>query len=114
MGELWESKRGCLSVQVLQEFYVTVTKKVSRPLDGSEAARTIADLSHWRIHTPGAEDVLEAIDIQSRYKISFGDAMIVRSAVRLGCTVLWSEDLQSGATYNGVRMINPFIAKVKG
>ena len=106
--ELWASRNGCLSIQVLQEFYVTVTRKVTRPLPIAEAARIVADLSVWKVHAPQTEDVLGAIEIQQRYGIAFWDAMVVRSALRLGCQTLWSEDLNSSQSYEGVTVISPF------
>ena len=108
LDELWASGNGCLSIQVLQEFYVTVTRKVTRPLPIAEAAQIVADLSVWKIHAPQAEDVLGAIEIQQRYGIAFWDAMVVRSALRLGCQTLWSEDLNPSQAYEGVTVISPF------
>jgi len=105
---LWQSGSGCLSVQVLQEFYVAVTQKVQKPLSPEVASRIIECLSHWRVHAPDAGDVLEAIRIHQRYAISFWDAMIIRSAEALGCKVIWSEDLNSGQYYGKIRVVNPF------
>jgi predicted nucleic acid-binding protein len=105
---LWLSGNGCLSVQVLQEFYVNVTQKVAHPLSPGEAASAIANLSVWQIHRPGVEDVLDAIRLQERYQISFWDAMIVASAIQLGCERLWSEDLTAGQGYDTVAVANPF------
>lgn len=110
IAELWESGAGCLSVQVLQEFFVTVTTKVPKPLDAGSAASVIYDLSRWRVHTPAPEDVLAAIDIHAAEDLSFWDSMIIRSAVRLGCDMLYSEDLNPGQEYAGVRVQNPFAA----
>lgn len=107
LKELWASGDGCLSVQVLQEFYVTVTRKVARPLPSAEAAQIVADLSVWKVHAPQIADVLGAIDIQQRYQIAFWDAMVVRSASRLGCQTLWSEDLNPSQVYEGVTVLNP-------
>ncbi|SMB98301.1 Predicted nucleic acid-binding protein, contains PIN domain [Thermanaeromonas toyohensis ToBE] len=106
--ELWQSGNGCLSVQVLQEFYVTVTQKVRKPLSPETASRIIEYLSNWRVHTPDADDVLEAIRIHQRYAISFWDAMIIRSAEALDCRVVWSEDLNPGQYYGEVKVVNPF------
>lgn len=108
VAELWQSGNGCLSVQVLQEFYVTVTQKVHRPLAPETASRIIEYLSNWRVHAPDACDVLEAIRIQQRYAVSFWDAMIIRSAQALGCRAIWSEDLNPGQDYGEVKVINPF------
>jgi predicted nucleic acid-binding protein len=109
LRELWENRNGCLSIQVLQEFYVNVTQKVPRPLAPEEAAQIIADLSSWHVHQPGVKDVLDAIALQDRYQLSFWDAMIVASAIALGCKILWSEDLSSGRRYATMTVRNPFV-----
>jgi predicted nucleic acid-binding protein len=106
--QLWESRDGCLSVQVLQEFFVTVTRKIAKPLSPAMAKEIIADLARWYVHTPAPDDVLAAISIHQDTRISFWDAMIVRSAAEIGCTVLYSEDLNAGQEYTGVRVANPF------
>ena len=106
--ELWQSGEGCLSIQVLQEFYVNVTKKVSKPLTAEVAAQIIADLSLWLVHRPGPEDVLDAIRLQDRYQIAFWGAMIITSAIQMGCQTLWSEDLNPGQIYDQVRVLSPF------
>jgi predicted nucleic acid-binding protein len=111
LADLWESGAGCLSVQVLQEFFVTVTRKVPKPLDAGSAAAIVADLSHWRVHSPRPDDVLSAIDSHRRQDISFWDAMIVCSAASLGCGILYSEDLNPRQQYEGVRVRNPFLAR---
>jgi predicted nucleic acid-binding protein len=108
MRDLWQSGEGCLSIQVLQEFYVNVTQKVTKPLPTEAAAQIIADLSVWEVHRPRTEDVLYAIRLQKRYQISFWDAMILASALQLGCHVLWSEDLNPGQVYDQVEVQSPF------
>ncbi len=99
-----------MSVQVLQEFFVTTTRKIPRPLDASAAAQIVGDLAHWHVHAPAAGDVLAAIDIHQRTGASFWDALIVRSAKELGCGTLHSEDVNAGQAYNGVQVRNPFLA----
>lgn len=106
--DLWQSEEGCLSIQVLQEFYVNVTQKVAHPLPVETAAQIIADLSVWQIHCPGTQDILEAIHLQKRYQMSFWDAMILASAAQLGCQTLWSEDLNPGQVYGQVKVQSPF------
>jgi predicted nucleic acid-binding protein len=108
LQSLWQSEEGCLSIQVLQEFYVNVTQKVARPLTPEVAGQIIADLAVWQVHRPGLEDVLDAIRLQTRYQVSFWDAMIIASAIQLGCPTLWSEDLNAGQTYGGVTVLSPF------
>jgi predicted nucleic acid-binding protein len=110
LENLWANSRGCISLQVLQEFYVVITQKVPDPLDPESAAAILRDLAFWRIHAPVAEDVLGAIELQQRHRVSFWDAMILWSAVQLGCAEVWSEDLSHGQAYDGVRVINPLTA----
>ena len=61
---LWETRAGCLSIQVLQEFYVNVTQKVAKPLKHDAAAQIIADLALWEVHRPTTENLLDAIRLQ--------------------------------------------------
>ncbi|AFZ34874.1 PilT protein domain protein [Stanieria cyanosphaera PCC 7437] len=106
--KLWQTRQGCLSVQVLQEFYVTVTRKVSQPLAWQEASEIIRNLSVWQVHSPQTDDILDAIRIQNRYGISFWDSMIVVSAVTMNCQIIWTEDLNSGQLYEQLLVQNPF------
>ncbi len=108
IGGLWESRSGCVSVQVMQELFVNLTRKVPKPLSVREAAVLIEDLSAWTVHLPGVRDVLYAIELHERMEISFWDATILTSASSLGCRVLYSEDLSAGQTYDGVLVVNPF------
>jgi predicted nucleic acid-binding protein len=108
LASLWGSGAGCLSLQVLQEFYVTVTRRLRRALTHETAVELVEDFSRWTLHSPGREDLLVAIQISHRHRLSLWDALIVRSASRLGCKVLWTEDLKDGEIYEGVRARNPF------
>jgi predicted nucleic acid-binding protein len=105
---LWASREGCLSIQVLQEFYVNVTQKVAKPLAPEEAADVVAALAAWEVHCPDVEDVLDAIRLQGSYQTSFWDAMIIASAIQLGCHTIWSEDLNREQVYDGVTVRSPF------
>jgi predicted nucleic acid-binding protein len=113
IASLWESRKGCISIQVLQELYVTMTRKATTPLAPDAAASIIADLSTWPHHVPAAGDILQAADIQQRYGISFWDAMIVNSACKTGCSILWTEDLNSGQVYESVTARNPFLIHLR-
>jgi len=108
IADLWDSANGCLSIQVLQEFYVSVTRKVAKPLGGEAAAKIVQNLSLWKIYVPNVIDVNHAIEIHQRYVISFWDAKIIQSALQLGCTTVLSEDLNDGQVYSGVQVSNPF------
>lgn len=107
--DLWHSKKGCLSMQVLQEFYVTIVNKVKNPKKPDEAALIIKDLSHWILHTPDIDDIFGAIEIQSKYKLSFWDSLIICSARKLKCDVIFSEDLNNEQIYENILVINPFV-----
>lgn len=106
--DAWENATGCVSIQVLQEFYVTVTAKLRAPLEAEAAAARVEVYSRWPVHSPDRDDLLSAIGIARRHRLSLWDAMIVRSASQLGCMVLWTEDLKDGAVLEGVRIRNPF------
>jgi len=108
LEDLWASREATMSVQVLQEFFRVVTRKLPHPLSVSEARPIVADLAKWPCHRPGAADVMAAIDLQEELKISFWDAMIVHSARQMGCSVLWTEDLNDGQRYAGVLVRDPF------
>jgi predicted nucleic acid-binding protein len=106
---LWGGRRGCTSIQVLQEFFVTVTGRLPARLDSATAAVAVQDYSRWNVHEPNAVDVLAAVDLHERHGISFWDAMIVRSAAALGCDVLYTEDLNAGQRYDDVLVVDPFV-----
>ena len=107
---LASDRRISLSVQVLQEFFVTVTRKLPNPLTVAEAAAIVADLSTAPTHAPGGVDVLAAISLHRALDVSFWDAMVIRSASEMHCSILWSEDLSHGRNYDGVEIRNPFEA----
>ena len=104
----WENENGCLSIQVLQEFFVTVTRRITTPLDPQTARQIVADLAHWRLHSPQPSDLLQVIDFQQGHQLAVWDAQVVQSAASLGCKQLLSEDLHHGQVYSGVQVINPF------
>jgi predicted nucleic acid-binding protein len=97
---------GVLSLQVLQEYFVTVTRKLR--VDAAVARRKIELLSEFEVLTPDVADVLAAIDLHRLHGFSFWDALVVRAAKQSGCTVLLSEDLQDTRTIDGVQIVNPF------
>ena len=105
---LWSSRTGHLSIPILQEFFVTVTQKLPKPLSPERAIQIIGELAVWEVHRPDVDDVLDAIQLHQRYQLSFWDAMVLNSAVQLGCETLWSEDLNPGQQYSGVLVRNPF------
>jgi predicted nucleic acid-binding protein len=105
VGRLGRERRGAVSVQVLQEFYVNAVRKVAVPVPPAEALKRL----RARAHSPRPGDVLAAVGLAERHRMGFWDAMIVQSAIRLGCAVLWTEDLNTGQGFVGVRVSNPFV-----
>lgn len=97
---------GVLSLQVLQEYFVTVTRKLR--VDPQAARRKVELLAEFDVAAPGVADILAAIDLHRLHELSFWDALILRSANQAGCRVLFSEDLQEGREIDGVRVVNPF------
>jgi predicted nucleic acid-binding protein len=110
LERLWATRDGVLSVQVLQELFVTLTRKLDRPLSAEQARATVADLATWQVVSPTAYDVLAAIDGAIRWQVSFWDAMILTAAQKAEASVVWSEDLNHGQVYNGTVVRNPFLA----
>ena len=90
---LWIEKTGVLSTQVLQEFYVTVRRKVLHPGDIGTAKRWLSHYLNWQVIESDGNAVLHAIDVEQRYQLSFWDALIVQAANQAGTTLLYSEDL---------------------
>jgi predicted nucleic acid-binding protein len=109
LTDLWNSGNGCLSVQVFQEFYTVVTRKISEPLATENAVLIIEDLANWDYHVPDVDDILAAIKIQQRNNLSFWDALIIHSAKKMKCKIIWSEDLNNGRFYDGIKVSNPFV-----
>jgi predicted nucleic acid-binding protein len=77
-------------------------------MKSEEAEEAITDLSSWSIHRPGHADILKAIRLLRRYKTSWWDALVINSAIELGCSVLWSEDLNDGQRFGTLTVRSPF------
>jgi predicted nucleic acid-binding protein len=107
LEQLWDSGRGVLSTQVLQELCINLRRKASQPLPVEEVRQLIRDYSTWEIVTNTAESVLQALDIEMRYKTSFWDALIFQAAESSGASILYSEDLATGQRYGTIQVVNP-------
>lgn len=97
---------GVVSMQVLQEYFVTVTRKLG--VDAKIARRKVELLAEFDVATPDVTDILAAIDLHRLHGFSFWDGLIIRSAKQAGCSVLLTEDLQDKREVDGLRIINPF------
>ncbi|HNQ01890.1 MAG TPA: PIN domain-containing protein [Syntrophales bacterium] len=109
LSDLWEKENGIVSVQVLQEFYVNVTRKISAPLTPALARGVIRNYLAWQIAPNDPSTVLSASEIAERNHISFWDALIVASASNAGADRILSEDLNHGQMIEGVVIENPFL-----
>lgn len=98
---------GVVSTQILQEYFVSATKKLRVPPE--IAKRKVELFGRFDLVQIGLEDILAAIDLHRLYQFSFWDALVVRAALRSGCSVLFSEDLQSGRKIDGLEIVNPFL-----
>jgi predicted nucleic acid-binding protein len=96
-----------ISLQVLQEYYATVTRKLG--FDAELAQRKVEMLARGNVVRFEAHDVIAAIELHRLTRISFWDAMIVHAARLAGASVLYTEDLQHGAVLGGVPVVNPFL-----
>ena len=108
LENLWDDRTGVLSVQVLQECYVTMTRKVLHPLPPNYVRNIIQDYLSWQIEVNDPLSVLVASQIEENYKISFWDALIVAAASKARATRILTEDFQAGQTIEGVLIVNPF------
>jgi predicted nucleic acid-binding protein len=109
---LWMERRGCISIQVMQEFYVSATRKLQMPEE--QATVQLRRLRLWRVHRPSVDDILAAIELHQRHSVSFWDGMILRSAQASRCSVLWTEDLANGQRWGEMEVRNPFARPPKG
>ena len=104
----WENGSGVLSTQVLQEFYVTITTKLSKNLELNEARELVKDYLLWQVERITPHDIISASEFQERYKYSFWDSLIITIAQKTGAETLYSEDLQEGQKFGELTIVNPF------
>ena len=105
--QLWQSGQGVLSTQVLQELCVSLRRKSNHPPSIEEMRRLVQDYLSWEVIVNSPQSVVEALDIEARYKVSFWDALILQAAETAGAVVLYSEDLAAGQSYGSTRVVNP-------
>jgi len=108
LERLWDEQTGRVSVQVLQEFYVTATQKLKTP---RASAREIVQVyTPWVQYPTTPETVQRASDLCESAHLSFWDALIVASAEQAEASQLYTEDLNAGQVIAGVEIINPLVA----
>jgi len=106
LGRAFGESAGVLSLQVLQEYFVTATRKLG--VARSDAKRKVELLSRLELVRLEAPDLLAAIDLQGLHGFSFWDALVIQAALLAQVSILYSEDLQSGFRLGPLRIVNPF------
>jgi predicted nucleic acid-binding protein len=109
INELMEEDRLRVSTQVLQELFVTLTRKVSQPCSSAEALAVLEDLAAWPLMAVDYAAIRAAVGLAGQATISFWDALVVVAAARAGAAVLYTEDMNDGQEILGVRVSNPFV-----
>ena len=104
-----ERDRIAVSVQVLGEFYVTVTRKLAEPLTPDAAAQAVEELCRFQVRAVRPELVRSAVRRSQSHRMSYWDALIVETALDAGANVLFTEDLQHGQQIDDLRIVNPFL-----
>jgi predicted nucleic acid-binding protein len=107
LRDLWSERCGVVSMQVLQEFYVNVTRKIASPIPKDAARLVVNTYSIWCVETTPAE-ISAAFRIEDESRIGFWDALIVASAVKSGAIRILSEDMNAQQKISGIRIENPF------
>jgi len=110
LRELWSQRAGVLSMQVLQEFYVNVTRKMASPLPKDAARLLVNSYAIWCMEITPAE-ISAAFRIEDESRIGFWDALIVASAAKCGAMRILSEDLNADHRIAGIRVENPFVQR---
>ena len=109
LTKVWENKTGCISTQVLNEYFVTVTKKIRTPLSVSDAWSDIEELEKWNPVNINFELLKVAYSAISVYSLSWWDALIIAAAKVCECKSILSEDFSTQKDYFGIKVINPFV-----
>ncbi len=106
--KLWNDADGVLSVQVLQELYVTLTRKVGKPPSSAKALDIVKEYLSWVVVDNTPKLLVAAASLQQRAQISFWDALVVQAAIDAGCDRLYSEDLNASQRFGSLVVVNPF------
>ena len=108
LDDLWRTRDGVLSTQVLTEFYAVVTRKFDPPMPRREARTLVDAYAAWPVVQVGPSLIVAASALEEQHSLSFWDALILEAARRAGASRLVSEDLQHGRRIAGFVITNPF------
>lgn len=110
LAVLAENPDATISTQVLLEWFVSVTRKLTPPLPPSQAQAALESLARLSVVPADTELVIRASRTAVDHQLSIWDAMVIEAAALAGCRTLMTEDLTDGQTIRGVRIVNPFLA----
>ena len=113
LDQLWRAQSGRTSMQVLNEYYVTVTRKLKQGMRPDEAWDDVQDLLAWDPRAIDRELLHSAREVERRYRLSWWDSLVIAAAQLQDCDILLSEDMQADARFGDVTICNPFVAKVE-
>jgi len=107
-SDLWDSGKGVVSTQVLQELYIALRRRLKILVSIADASEIVRDYFEWEVVINNRDSIIRAAELEARYKISFWDGLILQAAERVGAQVIYSEDLSHGQIYGNVKVLNPF------
>jgi predicted nucleic acid-binding protein len=107
--KMWEEETGIISIQVIQEFYVNVTRKIPNPIPPVQARGIILNYFSWQVEAVERQTILSASEIEEKYVLSFWDSLIIAAACQSEATKILTEDLNHGQLIEGVLIENPFL-----
>ncbi|MBI2296300.1 MAG: PIN domain-containing protein [Betaproteobacteria bacterium] len=113
LAHLWRESLGRTSVQILSEYYVNMTRKLSSVVPREEAWDEVTALFTWRPQPVDQALLQRAREVEQHYRLSWWDSMVVGAAQLQGCVLLLTEDLQDGAVFSGVTVRSPFMLDVR-
>ena len=106
--ELWNTRTGVVSVQVLQEFFVNITRKPKKPLSAARALEIVKEYLTWEVVENSPALLLASIGLHQKAQLSFWDAAVVQAALEADCSRLYTEDLNAGQRFGKLVLENPF------
>jgi predicted nucleic acid-binding protein len=109
---LWQRRIGCVSTQVLNEFYVNATRKIKPPMPSGDARAEVRRYALWQPWTIDQATLESAWAVEGRYGLHYWDCLVVAAAQHLGCRYLLSEDMGHEQYYDSVQVINPFESSI--
>ena len=109
LKKIWEEETGIISAQVIQEFYVNVTRKIPNPITHAQARGIITNYFSWHIEPIEPHTILSASEIEERHLLSFWDSLILAAARQAKAEKVITEDLNPGQIIEGILIENPFL-----